>query len=65
MRRVTIRAGEIVRDTDLIALRPGIGLSADRADELVGREIDRDVDEGTAFVETDVRHVRLEAERVA
>jgi sialic acid synthase SpsE len=60
-----LAAGEVIGRGDVIALRPGIGLPADREDDLVGLRIERDMEAGMAFVETDVRAARFEAERVA
>lgn len=57
-------AGQAVFKDDLIALRPGIGLSAERQEDLVGRILPRDMDEGMAFVERDLVQSR-EVDRVA
>lgn len=60
-----MRAGDMIRAEDVIALRPAVGLAADRIEELIGRRLERDVDAGMAFVENDLRGRRLEANRVA
>jgi sialic acid synthase SpsE len=49
-----LRAGAIIAPADLMALRPGRGLTADRQPELVGRRISRDMDTGTPFEDSDV-----------
>lgn len=60
-----LAAGTIVAETDVMALRPGIGLSADRIGDLIGSTIDRDIDAGMAFVDADARMRRHEVDRVA
>lgn len=60
-----LRAGEVVTEKDVIALRPAAGLSADRIDDLIGRQLDRDVDAGMAFIEMDARATHAEVDRVA
>lgn len=50
----TLRAGETVEPSAVVALRPAIGLCASRIHELVGGRLDRDVEAGTAFLEMDV-----------
>jgi len=47
-------AGHILRHEDLIALRPAVGLGLDRARDLVGRQLMRDIDAGSPLVEEDV-----------
>jgi len=49
-----LAAGHRVEKDDLIALRPGIGLSADRQDDLVGLVLQRDMEPGMAFVDRDL-----------
>lgn len=62
---VSLRSGEVVKESDVIALRPGIGLAADRMDDLVGIRLERDVEVGMAFLDADTRARRLEVDRVA
>mgnify|MGYP000461380799 CR=1 FL=1 len=47
-------AGHLISKADLIALRPGIGLSAERQDDLVGMVLRRDMEPGMAFVDLDL-----------
>jgi sialic acid synthase SpsE len=58
-------AGTIIRDSDVIALRPGVGLSPDRQHELVGSRLLRDLAAGTAFVEADFECLIKGINRVA
>jgi sialic acid synthase SpsE len=58
-------AGTILREADLIALRPGVGMSPDRQHELVGSRLLRDLTTGTAFVEADVECLIQGINRVA
>jgi sialic acid synthase SpsE len=62
-----LAAGHVIGKDDLIALRPGIGLPAERQDELIGTMLHRDMDPGMAFVDLDLAAARqvLEVERVA
>lgn len=62
---VALHAGDVVKESDVIALRPGIGLAADRLAELVGHRLERDVEAGMAFLDADTRGRRLEVDRVA
>ena len=55
-----LTAGEMVQAADLIALRPGIGIPADRVADVVGRRVTRYVAAGTALASGDVA---LDAER--
>jgi len=57
-------AGHRIAKDDLIALRPGIGLSADRQEELVGTVLQRDMEPGMAFVDLDLEP-RRQVDRVA
>jgi len=59
-----LAAGHVISRDDLIALRPGIGLAADRQDDLVGLVLHRDMEPGMAFVDLDLAPSR-EVERVA
>lgn len=59
-----LAAGHAIAIDDLVALRPGIGLSAERHEELVGRILHRDMEPGTAFVDRDLAPSH-EVERVA
>jgi sialic acid synthase SpsE len=61
----SLRVGDVIADADIIALRPAIGIAADRAGELIGRRVERDVDAGTAFLEIDVHAPVAEVDRVA
>lgn len=47
--RRRLPAGHVVSAADLIALRPALGLTADRQRELVGQRLSRDVDAGAPF----------------
>jgi sialic acid synthase SpsE len=49
-----IAAGEVVRDDDVIALSPAVGLSAAHHARLVGRRLTRDVPRGGAFLDADI-----------
>lgn len=60
-----LRAGDVVTADDLVALRPGLGLSAAREAELLGRRLSRDLDAGAVFVESDVSPHLAEVSRVA
>jgi N-acetylneuraminate synthase/N,N'-diacetyllegionaminate synthase len=55
-----LTAGEMVQTSDLIALRPGSGIPADRIADVVGRRVTRFVAAGTALELSDVA---LDAER--
>lgn len=61
----SLTAGDVISESDVIALRPGIGMAADRLTDLIGSRIDRDIESGMAFVDADARQRRLEVERVA
>jgi N,N'-diacetyllegionaminate synthase len=52
--RRRLPAGHVVSAGDLIALRPGRGLGADRQRELIGQRLRRDVDAGAPFQAADV-----------
>ncbi len=54
-----IKAGQVVEERDILALRPGTGLSAERLTDLVGRRSPRDVEDGTPFLESDLQHIPL------
>ena len=58
-------AGHVVQPDDLIALRPGIGLAADREDDLIGRRLPRAIAAGAPFLEGDLIVSCYEAARVA
>ncbi|MDH4064137.1 MAG: N-acetylneuraminate synthase family protein [Acidobacteriota bacterium] len=58
-------AGHRVEAGDIIALRPGIGLAADRELDLIGRQLPRDIAAGAPFLEGDVLVGHREAARVA
>jgi len=60
-----LRAGEIVGEADLIALRPGIGIPADHFDELIGVRLVRDVASGAALTHADVDSELGRSHRVA
>lgn len=60
-----LRAGHRVQRSDIIALRPGVGLAPDREDDLIGRRLPRDVPAGAPFLEGDVIVSHREAVRVA
>ncbi len=71
-----LHSGDVVAESDVIALRPGIGMAADRISDLIGCRLDRDIEAGMAFVDADARQRRspavapgaqvgLEVERVA
>jgi sialic acid synthase SpsE len=47
-------AGHILQRDDLIALRPAIGLGLERANDLIGQRLMRDVEEGSPLVDEDV-----------
>jgi N,N'-diacetyllegionaminate synthase len=49
-----LAAGHVITKADLIALRPGIGIPAERQDELVGTMLSRDMEAGMAFVDLDL-----------
>ena len=42
-----MRAGEIIKKSDLMPKRPGTGISPNYIDIVIGREIKKDVDEDT------------------
>jgi sialic acid synthase SpsE len=54
-------AGHQIAKSDLIALRPGIGVSAERQDDLVGMILQRDMEPGMAFVDRDLSAAFAEA----
>jgi sialic acid synthase SpsE len=58
-------AGHVVGPDDVVALRPGIGLAADREDDLIGRRLPRAVAAGSPFLEGDLIVSYYEAARVA
>ena len=49
-----LSSGEIVGAGDVVALRPAVGLDANRAVELVGSRLERSLDEGMPFLERDL-----------
>lgn len=53
--RRRLPAGHVVTAADVIALRPGHGLGADRLHDLVGQRLSREIDGGAAFQLTDLR----------
>jgi sialic acid synthase SpsE len=55
----------MVQAADLVALRPGIGISADRVAEVIGRRVMRYVAAGTPLEMSDVELDRERAGRVA
>jgi len=57
--------GTILGDGDLIALRPGNGMSPDRQADLQGMRLLRELTPGTAFEEADVECLSERADRVA
>lgn len=59
-----LAAGHLISASDLIALRPGIGLSAERQEDLVGLVLQRDMEPGMAFLDRDLVTAR-EVDRVA
>ena len=61
----SLRAGQRVEAGDIIALRPGIGLPADRERDLIGRVLPRDLPAGAPFLEGDLIVGHREAARVA
>lgn len=63
--RRRLPAGHIVSAADLIALRPALGLGADRQRELVGQRLSRDVDAGAPFQVTDLHAHDKDTEHVA
>ena len=63
--RRALRAGEILHEADLTALRPGIGIPADRIDELIGARVARDVASGAALTHADVDSQDGRSNRVA
>lgn len=58
-------AGHRVQARDMIALRPGVGLSPDRELDLIGRVLSRDLEAGSPFLEGDLVSGQHEAARVA
>ena len=58
-------AGHVVDAGDLVALRPGIGVPADRQAELMGRRLWRDLEQGMPFLESDLALPAREVNRVA
>ncbi len=58
-------AGHVVAAADLIALRPGVGLPADRQGDLIGQRLGRDVAAGAPFVVADLWADDKETEHVA
>lgn len=63
--RRALPAGYRVQAEDVIALRPGIGLPADREIDLIGRPLPRDLAAGAPFLEGDLIVRDGEASRVA
>jgi len=60
-----LHAGERITPADIIALRPGSGLPADRELDLIGRVLPRDVPAGAPFLEGDLVVQHQGASRVA
>jgi N,N'-diacetyllegionaminate synthase len=52
--RVPMGAGSRVRESDLVALRPGTGISPSRLMDVVGRRLRRDVSAGSMVAEQDL-----------
>lgn len=52
-----LAAGHVLREEDLVALRPGTGVGVEHTDDLVGRELDGAVRAGDAVPETLLRDV--------
>ena len=63
--RASISTNPCVRANDIIALRPGVGLSPDRELDLIGRVLLRDISAGAPFLEGDIVQRSGEAARVA
>ncbi len=63
--RRRLPAGHVVAAADVIALRPGFGLGADRLEDLVGTRLVREVDAGAAFHAADLRLLDKGTEHVA
>jgi sialic acid synthase SpsE len=60
-----LRSGHRVQPGDVIALRPGVGLPPDRAGDLIGRPLPRDLAAGAPFLEGDLIPNHREAAHVA
>ncbi|MEZ5284172.1 MAG: N-acetylneuraminate synthase family protein [Vicinamibacterales bacterium] len=60
-----LHAGRRITPADIIALRPGSGLPADRELDLIGRVLPRDVPAGAPFLEGDLVVQHQGASRVA
>lgn len=58
-------AGHLVEAADLVALRPAIGLPAEQQDELIGRRLACDLEDGMPFLESDLMPRSCEVGRVA
>lgn len=57
--RRPLPAGHVVTNADVVALRPAVGLAADRQRELIGKRLPRDLEGGGPFAVTDlVAHVK-------
>jgi sialic acid synthase SpsE len=63
--RHALAAGQIVTEDDVVALRPAVGLGAERQAWLVGRRLARDVAAGMPVHEADVAGLPREAAHVA
>jgi sialic acid synthase SpsE len=61
----SLPAGHRIEPGDVIALRPGVGLPADRQADLIGRRLPRDLPMGHPFLEGDLVVSYHEAARVA
>ncbi len=52
--RCDLRAGALITEDDVVALRPGVGLDPRRWRDLVGRRAERDIRAGERFAESDL-----------
>jgi sialic acid synthase SpsE len=51
-----LKAGHIVSAADVVALRPELGLRANRYADVIGVRLERDLEPGMPFLESDVLH---------
>jgi len=52
----SLPAGHIVAAADMVALRPSVGVRANRERELLGVQLTRDIDAGMPFLDSDLFH---------
>lgn len=53
--KIDLKAGHVLAKTDLTARKPGTGIAASRLEEIIGKQLKRDVATGTFLAEEDLK----------